>query len=567
MTSQNPNQFDLAFVPGGTPMFSDVIEKVEAAEDLSDTRRRDMISGLRRVAKALGRPPQEVPCYGPWLQRRISKVAPAALKLSTKSWQNAVSDARAAMTHFGIVERRWSRISELSPEWQRLWRTVLDSNDPTIPRALCRFVYFLSYRRVLPEEVGEEHAIAYREALDHNEIGKNPDVPYRAAVNGWNLAMKRIPEWPRAVLPLGSRQKVIKLDEGVLPQSLISDIDALIASLAKPDPLAEHGRTRALRPVTLSQYRRQVIRFASELVHSGVQPETLTDLNILLAPEMAERGLRQMLSRTGNRTTKMISEVAALLRNLGKVTNQRQEMQERLADLARKVAAKPQRGITRKNRDRLRVLQDDRQALCLLNLPERLFKHPPVGKANAFTKAFAREDALAIAILLYCPIRIRNLAGIHVEQHLQRPGDGRMYLVLSEHEVKNGQSLEFELPNDVIQMIDRHLGTRSPELCPAGTAWLFPRRDGTGPVDPGQLASRIAKRIRKETGLEMNAHLFRHFAVMNWLDANPGAYEVARRLLGHSEVSHTINMYSGLEVKSATKAFADLVGRKKGRRE
>ena len=66
-----------------------------------------------------------------------------------------------------------------------------------------------------------------------------------------------------------------------------------------------------------------------------------------------------------------------------------------------------------------------------------------------------------------------------------------MYLVLSEHEVKNGQSLEFELPNDVIQMIDRHLGTRSPELCPSGTAWLFPRRDGSGPVDPGQLASRI----------------------------------------------------------------------------
>lgn len=567
MTSQNSDQFDLAFAPDGTPMFSDVIEKVTAAADLSDTRRRDMISGLRRVAKALGRPPQEVPCFGPWLQRRISRIAPAAVNLSTKSWQNAVSDARAAMAHFGVVERRWSRMSELSPEWQRLWRIVLDSKDPTLPRALCRFVYFLSYRHVLPKDVGEEHAIDYREALAHNEIGKNPDVPYRAAVNGWNLATKRITEWPRVVLPLASRQKVIKLDESALPPSLISDVDALIARLAKPDPLAEHGRSRALRPVTLSQYRRQIIRFASELVHSGVQPENLTDLTILLAPEMAERGLRQMLSRTENRTTKMISEVAALLRNLGRVTNQPQGTQERLGDLARKVAAKPQRGITRKNRDRLRVLQDDRQAQRLLNLPERLFKHPPAGKANAFTKALAREDALAIAILLYCPIRIRNLSGIHIEQHLQRPGDGRMYLVLTEDEVKNGRPLEFELPGEIIRMVDFHLATRSPELCPASTPWLFPRRDGAGPVNAGQLASRIAKRIRTETGLEMNAHLFRHFAVMNWLDSNPGAYEVARRLLGHSEVSHTINMYSGLEVKSATKAFAELVDRKKGRRK
>lgn len=63
----------------------------------------------------------------------------------------------------------------------------------------------------------------------------------------------------------------------------------------------------------------------------------------------------------------------------------------------------------------------------------------------------------------------------------------------------------------------------------------------------------------------MNAHLFRHFAVMNWLDANPGAYEGARRLLGHSEVSSTIKMYSGLEVRAATKTFADLIEAKKGR--
>lgn len=54
---------------------------------------------------------------------------------------------------------------------------------------------------------------------------------------------------------------------------------------------------------------------------------------------------------------------------------------------------------------------------------------------------------------------------------------------------------------------------------------------------------------------------------MNWLDAYPGAYEVARRLLGHSDVSHTINLYSGLEVKSATRAFADLMEAKKGPRK
>jgi integrase len=221
--------------------------------------------------------------------------------------------------------------------------------------------------------------------------------------------------------------------------------------------------------------------------------------------------------------------------------------------------------MTRKNRDRLRKLHNDENTLRLLNLPDRLFTHPPSGKANAYTKALAREDAVAIAILLVCPVRVKNLAGIHLEQHIQRPGDGRAYLVLTEGDLKNGRPLEFELPKELIHMIDLHLTTRCPLMCPAGTPWLFPKRNGTASIQPGELSARIKKRVRKVAGLEVNAHLFRHFAVMNWLDANPGGYEVARRLLGHSEVSQTINMYSGLEVTSATRAFADLIGSMKGR--
>lgn len=558
---------DTALLPNGTAMFSNLIKTLEEDQSLNATRRRDMISGLRRVAKALGRAPQNVPANSRWLQPRLAKLSPATLGLSVKSWQNAVSDARSAMVKAGIVERRTNHITDMSPKWQALWSSVLASGDTTLQPSLCRFVYFLSNQAIEPGQVRQAHSLAYRDALAQNEISKSPDVAYRAAVNGWNLAGHRLPDWPRIRLPLENRQKIIKLPEAEFRAAFLQDLAQLMSHLTNPNPMAENGRARGLRPASLEQYRRQIIRFASELVHAGVPIEEIDSISVLLTPEMAEKGLRQMLSRTDNKTTRFISEVASLLRNLSRITSRTEETQKKLASFASRLATAPQRGMTRKNRDRLRCLQDDASTHRLLNLPDRLFSHPPSGTANAFTKALAREDAVAIALLLVCPIRIKNLAGIHLEQHIQRPGDGRAFLVLTEDDLKNGRPLEFELPKELVVMIDRHLGTRSPELCPAGTAWLFPRRDGAGPVDAGQLASRIAKRIRKETGLEMNAHLFRHFAVMNWLDANPGTYEVARRLLGHSEVSHTINMYSGLEVKSATKAYADLVGRKKGRRE
>ncbi|WP_026758874.1 site-specific integrase [Sediminimonas qiaohouensis] len=568
MTHQARIDPDVAFVPLGTPMFADLIVRLGQEQSLNPTRRRDMISGLNRVAKTLGRAPQDVPCHTRWLQPRLSKISPAAFGLTPKTWQNAVSNARAAMVHVGIVERRANRITDLSQAWQKLWSGLLASpQSATLQPALCRFVYFLSNQGIAPGKVRIKHAQAYKDALIRNEISKSPDVAYRAAVNGWNLAVRSLPRWPRTKLPLEQRQKIIKLAESDFPAAFLADLDHLILRLSQPDPLAENGRAKALRPTTLKQYRRQVIRFASELVHAGVPVEKIDSIAVLLTREMAERGLRQMLTRTENKTIKMISEVAALLRNLGRITGQDDATQKQLTKIAGRVATQPQRGMTAKNRNRLRVLQNDKSMMRLLELPERVFNRPPPGKSNDYTKALAREDAVAIAILLACPIRIKNLAGIHLEQHIQRPGDGRAYLVLTEDDLKNERPIEFELPKDVVRMIDRHLVTRCPHMCPAGTPWLFPRRDGMGPMVPGQLSTRIKTRVFKVTGLEVNSHLFRHTAVMNWLDAYPGAYEVARRLLGHSDVSHTINLYSGLEVKSATRAFADLMEAKKGQRK
>jgi len=566
MTAFSEINLNQSFVPKGTPMFADLITMLNGDSSVKSTRRRDMISGLRRVAKALGLAPQDVYSNGRWLQPRLAKISPAILGVSRKAWQNAVSDARSAMVHAGIVERRFNRITDLTPEWHSLWTDVLATQSKSLQPALCRFVHFLSNQGVDPDQVCEDFALAYHRALVCNEISKSPEVAYRAAVNGWNLAASVIPAWPQRRLPLECRQKTIKLPEAQFPVELIDDLDKLMARLSTPDPLSEDGPTRALRPVSINQYRRQLIRFASEVVKSGIPANQMQSLAVLLQPDMAERGLRQMLSRNGNKSTTTIAEIAGRLRNFGKITNQPEETQTNLDRLVRRLAVAPQQGMTRKNRERLRVLQNDKSMLRLLNLPDRLFKNPPKGKANDYTKALAREDALAIAILLVCPVRVKNLAGIHLERHIQRPGDGRAYLVLTEDDLKTDRPLEFELPKELIRMIDRHLATRAPHMCPVGTAWLFPQRDGQKSMLSSQLASRITKRVHRELGFEVNAHLFRHLAVMNWLDANPGGYEVARRLLGHSEVSRTINLYSGLEVKSATRAFADLIETKKGRR-
>lgn len=558
----DPKQLDNAFLLNGCPMFSELVEKLAGEKRLSPNRIRDLISGLRRVAKALNRPLQDVPADPRWLQPRVARIAPAALRLSPKAWTNILSDARAAMAHYGIVERRHRHIDDLTPTWRRLWEIVLASGDPTLQPSLCRFVHFLNRQGVAPQDVDEVHALAYREALALNEISRSPEGAYRAAVNGWNLAVRRITEWPRTTLSLSSRRKVIKLPLEVFPSTFHKDFDRLLDRLRRPDPLDPDGRCHPLKPATISQYRSQILRFASELVQSGVHPRRIDSLQALIDPVNAERGLRHMLARHNDETSRGISEIAGLLRNISKMLNAPEEVQKRIAGLAGRLAVKARNGMTPKNRNRLRVLQDDDSLRRLLFLPERILGRSS-GRSKPYMAALAREDALAIAILLICPVRVKNLAEIHLDRNLHRPGDGNVFLVFEDDEVKNQRHVEFDLPRDLRRMIDRHLSSRVPELCPSDTPWLFPRRDGQGPIDPNQLSSRLAKRIRRETGLEVNAHLFRHLAVMIWLDTNPGSYEAARRLLGHSELSHTLNMYSGLEARAATQAFARIISERK----
>lgn len=558
MTQQMPIPLDLAFVPVDTPTFSRLIAQLPTEPGLSATRVRDMISGLNRVAEALGLPATDIPCDSRWLQPRLSKVSPPMIGLSPKTWQNAVSNARSAMTHFGIVERRLRRADDLDDHWRPLWEQVLASGDRTLPTALRHFVHFLNRMGIRPDDVCDEHAAAYREALIASEISRDPEVAFRAAVNGWNLAGRRIEHWPQHPLSLPSRQIRIALDEAAFPPSFLADLDTVLDRLAKPDPFDDTGPSRPRSPATIMQYRKQTLRFASHLVASGMSAGTITSLTTLLDPEHAKQGLRHMLARNDGQTSRDISQTAGLLRNFARLLGLPEPQRKALADLAKKVAQPTQTGMTARNRDRLRVLQDPRHKRRLLALPEHVFKtHTQASRLG--WNALAREDALAIAILLVCPIRVGSLARIELDKHIQRPGDGRVFLVLEERDTKTGRSIEFELPADVVTLLDKHLASRSPYRCPTGTRFLFPQRDGARSVDPTGLGGRISKRIRKETGLAVNAHLFRHFAVMNWLDAHPGGYEVARRLLGHSDLSHTINMYSGLEVTSATKAFADLI--------
>jgi integrase len=83
---------------------------------------------------------------------------------------------------------------------------------------------------------------------------------------------------------------------------------------------------------------------------------------------------------------------------------------------------------------------------------------------------------------------------------------------------------------------------------------LFPGENGRA-KGRSVLGPRISKTIFQHTGLRMHPHLFRHIAAKLQLEAEPGSYEVVRRVLGHESIETTTRAYAGTETAAAVRHY------------
>ena len=226
----------------------------------------------------------------------------------------------------------------------------------------------------------------------------------------------------------------------------------------------------------------------------------------------------------------------------------------------KKRALKPYTGMTAKNRARLAQIDAPRHRAALYNLPFVLMKRAKSNPTSPRSRLAAMR-AVAMAILMAAPIRIRNLAALDIERHLLIEGTGkhRRYAIWIEgSEVKNGVPLELNLGPEVSELLAGYLdGFRHQRGARSGTA-LFPDGSGASRL-PCNLGQDIASTIRRETGLEINPHLFRHLAAKLYLERNPGDYETVRRLLGHKKLDTTLNAYASFDNRRAQGRYHDAV--------
>ncbi|WP_452032361.1 hypothetical protein [Azospirillum palustre] len=161
-------------------------------------------------------------------------------------------------------------------------------------------------------------------------------------------------------------------------------------------------------------------------------------------PERFKIALLWLMTRRGGASPGLIEQAKCLL------SVARHWVQAPKADLDRlnKLVAKlgnRHKGMTDKNRARLRAFDDPKHLLALLTLPERLMDKAERVAAPSRREALMAQTAVAVQILLLVPLRRLNLLLLDVHRHLCRSRSGRhavVHLVIPAEETKTSQPIE-----------------------------------------------------------------------------------------------------------------------------
>lgn len=546
---------------------ADVIAIIEE-RGLADTTRRDLISAINRVATILETQPIHLLAHVPDLRGRLTMVHPQTAEISPKTWKNIKSNLTKALAISGVIHDM--KKHEVTPAWKALLRTA-DQRHHVF--ALTRLARYCSWKGIEPTMVQDKEIEAFAHHLDYVLIASPPRKAVKATVDVWNLVIREGNGDLARLTPIREvRYRARKLT--VYSVSLQQEIETYLDRLAVTDLFAEEGPSKALRPMSIRNVEAHLRQYLDALVTGGYPPKSLYCLADVLRPSMVKAACSTIVDRHEGKVPTSLPNIMATITAVGRFharlpADELEQLSRIQGQINARASTGRDGGMSEKNVVRLHQFDDMRNLAALLSLPERLMAR---AKAEPERRSAGLEamHAVATAILLSFPIRMKNLAALDLDRHVtcRRVGRKKLYsLRIEGAEVKNGTPLEVDLGEKVSSLIEvyltdfRHLVSMSP-----GDA-LFPQRGAAASRMPSNLSAELSERIGRETGLKVHAHLFRHLAAKLYLDQRPGDYETVRRLLGHKKLETTMSFYARLTNKAAAQRYdTEVLARLRGQK-
>ena len=121
------------------PTLADLLVEIGSDDALPLRRRQDVASALRRLAKALGRQPEEIRADPAALRVRLKSFPHSMAGLSAQRWSNMLSLLRFALNHAGLAHVPGRACTPLATQWAELFFQI---GEDRIRYGLSRFMHY-----------------------------------------------------------------------------------------------------------------------------------------------------------------------------------------------------------------------------------------------------------------------------------------------------------------------------------------------------------------------------------------------------------------------------------------
>ncbi|MEP0320804.1 tyrosine-type recombinase/integrase [Bauldia litoralis] len=542
------------------PTLADVLQHLDEAPGLPESRRRDLKSAVSFVARIWGAPADQIPLDVPAIAEKLDTVNPVARGMSVKRVSNARWGLMFALRHSGLKPGALGGRNNkgLAPAWAALFDLQLSKRHSI---GLSRLAHYCSREAVDPTAVDDDVIDALMTEVRETSLRRQIPKLHRDTAKIWNEVAADHPDLNLSTVSIPEAKSLktrVQMEE--LPASLGEDFASALAWFGGSDLFASGAREQPLSDGGLASFANHLHAAIDSLVKGGADPASLTSLAEVVTVDSVRRILRYRHEKADRKpstfNTSIATVVVQIARDWVKVDD------EQLTEIKALVAKlpRPKLEMTPKNKALLRQFDDPAVLGRLATLPGRLFAEAKKDPTNSKWTLAKLQAALAIGIGLVIPLRLSNLTKLEFDRHLHlsdRPGAISTFEMAGD-EVKNKADLAFDVPAPLARMLIEYREILAPRIIGHRPDRVFVNVDGAAKSKHG-VRYLIQTYLKKRAGVDFTPHLFRHLAGKVVLEDQPGAHEVVRQLLGHKSIQTTVAFYTGIDTRRAGRFHADIL--------
>ncbi len=540
---------------------AEAVERLDALTSLPKGRRQHLQSALRTAGRVIGQPLRDITTDLLQLRVLLASSNPATAGVTADRWLRVRSLLLAALREVGIEVMPGRDKRGLCVQWGALFDRLPTKRHRI---GLSRLVHFCSREGIMPADVDGSTLARFRDAMAATSLRSDSFAAFNTACRLWNEAGESVSGWPsiRAEVQRDSRKYTLPQDRFV--PAFLNDVERFLAHSGDRNPFAE-DYARSVKPSTIELRRKGIMQLATALVCSGLPADEVTGIAVLVEPKNAEAALRYLLNRKNNESTPYLAQQSRLLVVLASYWVKADDATIKALKGFTKGLAVQRKGMTDRNRARLRQFDLPANVNELLDLPRRVLedvkKHDSGNRDSALRVMFAA----AVEILIVAPIRIANLCGLDIARHLLEIGRGRHrkhHIIIPGGETKTGVPIEKELTPKTWSIVSTYLAQYRERICSAPGTMLFPGVAGKSRAVT-RFSTDLSKFVFNECGIKMHAHLFRHFAGKLRTEEDPSDIETVRQLLGHKSAATATRNYLETRTDQALKRYEETLARRR----